>query len=357
MVVAESSSPFKMEGFPSYPQAPYLGAAHPGYLPHPSYHSMFSSSLHAAAATDPYSAALMGASAGYDSYSNMGYGYMSPYYRYMRQPVKQDMVCMWEDQETKKLCNKLFHTLHDIVNHLTVDHVGGPENNDHACYWQDCNREKKSFKAKYKLVNHVRVHTGEKPFNCPFPGCGRLFARSENLKIHKRIHTGEKPFECEIEGCDRRFANSSDRKKHMHVHTTDKPYPCGVRGCDKTYTHPSSLRKHLKIHGKDALAMYDSDEEVSTSPHSARSPLSPVPQGPHSSDSSTGGDYKPNVMDSPWYPQHYTPPASHASTYTPHYHPGHASSMGVGEQSHQQTPLHSLSHHIESLLPHRVHSY
>ena len=169
---------------------------------------------------------------------------------------------------------------------------------------------------------------------------------------------GEKPFECEIHGCDRRFANSSDRKKHMHVHTTEKPFTCGVRGCDKTYTHPSSLRKHLKIHGKDALAMYDSDsEEVSTSPHSARSPLSPVPQGPHSSDSSTGGDYKPNVMDSPWYPQHYTPPASHASTYTPHYHPGHASSMGVGEQSHQQTPLHSLSHHIESLLPHRVHSY
>merc|ERR1719219_2623502 len=228
------------------------------------------------------------------------------------------MTCEWIDKENGgKRCNKQFNTMHDIVTHLTIDHVGGPEITDHACYWQECPREQKPFKAKYKLVNHVRVHTGEKPFPCPFPGCGKIFARSENLKIHKRIHTGEKPFECEIEGCDRRFANSSDR------------------------------RKHLKIHGKDALAMYDSDEEISTSPLSTRSPLSPVPQGPPP-DSSTGGDYKPNLMDSPWYPQHYTPPASHAS-YTPHY-PSHPSS--VGQHTSHQTPLHSLSHHIESLLPH-----
>ena len=119
----------------------------------PSYHSMFSSSLHAA--HDPYSAALMGASAGYD-YSNMGYGYMSPYYRYMRQPVKQEMTCEWMDRDTKKLCKKLYYTMNEMVTHLTVDHVGGPEVTDNACYWAACPREQRPFKAKYKLVNHIR---------------------------------------------------------------------------------------------------------------------------------------------------------------------------------------------------------
>ncbi|KAG7251567.1 hypothetical protein CRUP_024630 [Coryphaenoides rupestris] len=146
----------------------------------------------------------------------------------------------------KKSCNKTFSTMHELVTHLTVEHVGGPEQSNHICFWEECSREGKPFKAKYKLVNHIRVHTGEKPFPCPFPGCGKVFARSENLKIHKRTHTGEKPFKCEFEGCDRRFANSSDRKKHMHVHTSDKPYLCKM--CDKSYTHPSSLRKHMKVH-------------------------------------------------------------------------------------------------------------
>eukprot|EP00090_Calanus_glacialis_P045832 TRINITY_DN8744_c0_g1_i1.p1 TRINITY_DN8744_c0_g1~~TRINITY_DN8744_c0_g1_i1.p1 ORF type:complete len:426 (+),score=54.18 TRINITY_DN8744_c0_g1_i1:123-1400(+) len=241
-----------------------------GGYPFSSYHSMFSPSL---AAHDPSSLFFSDiSSSGYGYHNNMYGSYMngmgSSFFRYMREPIKQEMTCEWINKETGKCCRQVFSTLHDIVTHITIEHVGGPEITDHACYWQECPREQKAFKAKYKLVNHMRVHTGEKPFPCPFPGCGKIFARSENLKIHKRIHTGEKPFECEFEGCDRRFANSSDRKKHMHVHSTDKPYNCRVRGCDKTYTHPSSLRKHLKIHGKDAIALlgYESDDSGATSP-------------------------------------------------------------------------------------------
>ncbi|XP_048399983.1 zinc finger protein ZIC 1-like [Stegostoma tigrinum] len=206
--------------------------------------------------------------------SGSSHGGTGPFYKYLKQAIKRELVCKWINPgpAAGKCCSTTFSNLQELVSHLTVEHIGGSEQPPYVCFWENCPREGQAFKAKYKLVNHVRVHTGEKPFPCPFAGCQKVFTRSENLKIHKRTHTGEKPFRCEFEGCERRFANSSDRKKHSHVHTSDKPYTCKVKDCHKSYTHPSSLRKHMKLHCKPSLtstcgmSYSDTESEVPAGP-------------------------------------------------------------------------------------------
>ncbi|NWH47589.1 ZIC4 protein, partial [Fregata magnificens] len=145
-----------------------------------------------ASRTDPFAASSLHSYGGMNLNVNLAPHHgPGAFFRYMRQPIKQELICKWIelDQTPKKLCSKTFSTMHELVTHVTVEHVGGPEQSNHICFWEECPREGKPFKAKYKLVNHIRVHTGEKPFPCPFPGCGKVFARSENLKIHKRTHT------------------------------------------------------------------------------------------------------------------------------------------------------------------------
>ncbi|KIM91863.1 hypothetical protein PILCRDRAFT_101673 [Piloderma croceum F 1598] len=54
-------------------------------------------------------------------------------------------------------------------------------------------------------------------YECSY--CGKGFNRPSSLKIHLNSHTGEKPFTCPFEGCGRSFSVLSNMRRHARVHT------------------------------------------------------------------------------------------------------------------------------------------
>ncbi|XP_071487448.1 uncharacterized protein [Diadema antillarum] len=143
------------------------------------------------------------------------------------------------------------------------------------CTIENCSA---SFNKKWKLIEHVAKHTGEKPFKCTHSGCTKSFTRQPHLQRHLGSHSNVKGFLCEEEGCGGAFSSKDSLKKHIqrvhrgrqfkcecdgcgktfhkhqhltvhqYVHTNIKPYKCEHEGCEARFLIPSKLKAHMKVH-------------------------------------------------------------------------------------------------------------
>lgn len=100
----------------------------------------------------------------------------------------------------------------------------------------------KAFSTRQELHKHTMVHNGERPFVCKM--CGKCFGSSSNLYSHLKHHTGEKNFTCEH--CGKAFYTNQELKQHLVVHTGEKAYLCEY--CNKRFSQIAHLRRHSKLH-------------------------------------------------------------------------------------------------------------
>ena len=100
----------------------------------------------------------------------------------------------------------------------------------------------------YQLKPCVRRHSigsADEIIKCPFPGCDKIFNRAYNFKSHLKIHSGEKPFQCNH--CELSFARCHDMRRHEKIHKKDfqKLNKCDF--CNKTFSRPDALNRHIKL--------------------------------------------------------------------------------------------------------------
>ena len=143
-----------------------------------------------------------------------------------------------------------------------------------------CNHCGKSFKKMFQLQNHIRTHTGDKPYVCHI--CAGAFSQETTLRTHMRTHSGVKPFKCgqcsesfnvssaltthrmwkHSEGsrpflctfCSKSFPTKSAVRKHETIHKSEKKHLCSH--CNKRFARADHLKSHLKSHKQSEESLY-----------------------------------------------------------------------------------------------------
>lgn len=104
-----------------------------------------------------------------------------------------------------------------------------------------CQFCRKEFKYPSKYKEHLRTHTGERPYKCS--QCPLTFTQSGARKAHERLHSETGGHVCEV--CGRIFRSKGLLQKHLRSHdppTVFEPQPLYISQSDSQVYYQQSVK-------------------------------------------------------------------------------------------------------------------
>lgn len=111
---------------------------------------------------------------------------------------------------------------------------------DHRCTVCDL-----QLPSKFKLQDHMNLHTGARPYCCA--ECGKRFCQIYNYRVHLRTHAQAKVDRLVCRVCLMGFASQQDLNQHLSkTHLEDKFYECDR--CKRVFTSLKACEYHVQLH-------------------------------------------------------------------------------------------------------------